>query len=491
MQQTLAIGLFVRGDPSSKDVPATIRYRAVAGRRSEKYEQLETITLDGEGWREARTAWQAPLTPAATTSDWDEWPALDDLMPWTAPGIKPNKTWVYSPHPSVLAERWRALVGEQDPDRKVQLFQETSDTKVDRSQTPLPGSDVRPHQGPFAEEKAGPPAPVRVGYRAFDRQWLIPDARLLETPRPSLWWARSPGQVFLVEQSAHAIDSGPALLFSALVPDMDHFNNRGGRALAMTHPDGTPNLAPGLLAAIGARLGRAVAVEELVAYLAAVAAHPGFTAMFSDELSTPGVRIPLTSDAELFDRAVAVGESVLWLHTFDAAAANADAGRPSGTVRYPAADARQPLSRKAVTAMPTILAHDEAAQTLSLGDGEWGPVTAAVRAYDVGGRNVLDSWFNYRKAVPGGRRTATTSPLADLHVDAWPSEWTVELIDLLTVLTRLTELEDEQRELLDEIAASELLTMHGLAAAGVRWPTERKHRSVRMPVATEGSLPAE
>ncbi len=91
----------------------------------------------------------------------------------------------------------------------------------------------------------------------------------------------------------------------------------------------------------------------------------------------------------------------------------------------------------------------------------------------------------------GLARTATTSPLADLQCDAWPSEvWTVQLIDVLTVLTRLTELEDEQRELLDEIATSELLTMHDLAAAGVRWPTERKRRSVRMPVATEGSLPA-
>jgi hypothetical protein len=127
--------------------------------------------------------------------------------------------------------------------RKRELFQETSDTKVDRDKAPLPGKDVRSHTGPFATETADPPPPVRVGFRAFDRQWLIADARLIHRPSPDLWSARLDGQVFVIEQSAHPIDSGPGLLFTGLIPDMHHFNNRGGRALPMVHPDGSPNAA--------------------------------------------------------------------------------------------------------------------------------------------------------------------------------------------------------------------------------------------------------
>ena len=83
---------------------------------------------------------------------------------------------------------------------------------------------------------------------------------------------------------------------------------------------------------------------------------------------------------------------------------------------------------------------------MHLGDGTWGPVPSAVWEYTIGGRNVIKSWFNYRKADPGGRRS---SPLENLHVASWPSEWTSEFTDLLSVLAQLTELEPSQLSLLE------------------------------------------
>jgi hypothetical protein len=99
-----------------------------------------------------------------------------------------------------------------------------------------------------------------------------------------------------------------------------------------------------------------------------------------------------------------------------------------------------------------------------------------VWAYAFGGRNVLKSWFNYRKAVPGGKKT---SPLDYVHVDTWPGEWTTELIDLITVLARLVDLEAEQANLLADILAGAVLTADGLAAEGVRWPTGPTDRKPR------------
>lgn len=125
--------------------------------------------------------------------------------------------------------------------------------------------------------------------------------------------------------------------------------------------------------------------------------------------------------------------------------------------------------------MPAGVTYDADSETLILGDGRFTGVTPAVRAYAVGGRNVIDSWVNYRKAEPGGKKT---SPLDLVHEETWPADWSRELIDLLTVLRRLTDLEPQQDALLTEILAGTTLTMDELAAAGTAWPLTKKHRAV-------------
>jgi hypothetical protein len=314
-----------------------------------------------------------------------------------------------------------------------------------------------------------------VGYRAFDRQWLIPDSRLIHRPSPPLWEARRPGQVFVVEQHAHPIADGPALVFSALIPDMDYFKgSEGGRALPFLHPDGTPNFAPGLLAGISTALGGDVATPDALAYVAGVVSHPAYTHMFADELETPGIRVPLTTDPTLWARGVALGAEVLWLHTYGATFAGAN--RPANSVRYPAGDARQPQARTAIMAMPEKMVYDKSRLVVMLGGGEFGPVGPAVWGYTVGGTNVLKSWIKYRKAEPGGKKT---SPLDHLHVEVWDPDWTTELIDLLTVLTRLVELEPAQAELLEAVLAGPLQTMESLRQAGVKWPLTAADRKPR------------
>jgi len=266
-------------------------------------------------------------------------------------------------------------------------------------------------------------------------------------------------------------------MFSALIPDMDHFKgSEGGRTLPMLHPDGSGNTSPCLLSTLATLLDVPVTVEDLTAYIAAAVAHPAFVGRFTDELTTPGIRVPITSDPVLWTQAVDVGRQVVWLHTYGDAFADKGAGRPVGNVRFPAGDPRQPQSLTAVTGMPDTIAYDVDTATVSLGDGQWGPVRPEVWAYDVGGKNVLRSWFNYRKAVPGGKKT---SPLDYVHVDVWPAEWTIEFIDLLTVLTRLVDLEAEQAKLLGDVLAGDVLTMEALAAEGVRWPAGPADRKPR------------
>jgi hypothetical protein len=94
-------------------------------------------------------------------------------------------------------------------------------------------------------------------------------------------------------------------------------------------------------------------------------------------------------------------------------------------------------------------------------------VSQQVWDYTVGGKKVIRAWFNYRKKTPTGRQT---SPLDTVHVDAWPSDWNAEFIDLLSVLTRLVRIHPDQEELLEQILDRPVASRADLTALGVRWP---------------------
>lgn len=157
-----------------------------------------------------------------------------------------------------------------------------------------------------------------------------------------------------------------------------------------------------------------------------------------------------------------LGRVVGWASTYGERFADPNAGRPAGDVRFPSGDPRRVTATAAIQAMPTAIHHDPENDTLHLGSGVFGPVPKAVWRYDVGGMGVVAKWFGYRKAVPAGRRS---SPLDDVHVSSWPSEWTGELNDLLSVLRRLVELEPAQADLLDEIVAGPLVPLGDIAGS--------------------------
>ncbi|NMM92307.1 hypothetical protein B2J88_50110 [Rhodococcus sp. SRB_17] len=474
VQQPLAIAIFVRKPNCDNNVPANIRYTAVTGKRSDKYAALQELALDSDQWRPVRTDWQAPLTPAAE-SDWDDYPALNSLFPWVAPGVKANRGWVYAPDDNILEQRWVRLHDETDLVKRAALFKDSRDSALDRAKDPLPGNDTEQKTTvPLEKSKRTKPAMVRVGYRSFDRQWLIADNRAIDQPRPHLWSARRTNQLFAIEQHAETINDGPGVVFTALIPDMHHFNNRGGRALPLLHPGGKPNLAPGLTEALAGIAGQPITADDVAAYVAGVVSHSGFTKCFSDELTTPGIRVPITTSAPLFLRAVDLGRQVIWLHTYGAAFADDSEGRPADDIRLPAGASTRVTNHAAITDMPEAITFDPDTGMITIGTtGTFGPVPEAVWAYSVGGKNVIRSWFNYRKRVPGGKKT---SPLDDIHPTSWPGDWNGEFIDLLTVLTRLVSLHADQGELLDEILSGAVASSGDLSAIGVTWPGDNKDK---------------
>ena len=313
--------------------------------------------------------------------------------------------------------------------------------------------------------------PIRYSFRSFDRQWIIPDARLINQPNPTLWKAHSPRQVYLTAPEDRTPTAGPAVSFSGLIPDLHHYHGRGGRVYPLWRDraakDPEPNIKPALLSYLGKIYGQTVKAEDMMGYLAAVIAHPAFAARFKSDLVRPGLRVPLTADAKLFAQAVALGREVIWLHSYGERFADPAAGRPKQAPRLPTESAPRIPAKGAIPSAPEPLPdemdYDPATRRLKVGNGYVENVTPEMWAYEVSGKQVLWHWFSTKPPM-GDKRPP--SPLEQIVPDGWLPEYTTDLLHLLHVLGRLIALEPRQADLLDRICASRLLSAEELRAAG-------------------------
>ncbi|MDI3407271.1 type ISP restriction/modification enzyme [Streptomyces cavernicola] len=362
-------------------------------------------------------------------------PLLDDLLPWSVAPLRLGRDWPMAPDATSLKARWTAFVRADAGERDALLRPSRSRTLI-TSVAQLPGQSSG--TGALAAESGPCPEPVRVLHGAFDEQWLLPDHRLIDAARPELWRVADAEQLFLVEPG-HVPDSGgPALVATALLPDGRSPAGRPGRVRPLfRRPGGAePNLAPGLLDALAARLGTEVRPEEVLAWCLAAARR------------TPsGCRVPLTADPDVWAHGVDLGHRILWLHL-----------RTGERPKLPGG--RRPYVRSALPARPTELLYDREEEALHIGEGRISPVPAAAWDFHVCGVRVLQLWFE-RRAWPG-----EVEGLAALRPSAWPQAWTSELLELITVLALLAELRPRQAELVRAVGSAPL-SAGALRTAGV------------------------
>ena len=486
IETPVTIALFAREPDTDENTPADLKYIALRGTFQQKMEALAKLNLGSPEFTDVRSGWSDKFMPV-TVSDWDSYPELPDFYASRFPGVKPNKTWVYAPSESVLQERWNDLITEaplesdkrRQPKQKEEelekrriKFVENRDSSIFKGKPSLPGKDTAKGTERSLEEQLKDaqdlrlvPPSVQVNYRSFDRQYLLSDPRLMSTPRPKLWEHRIPDQLFIVEQHAHYPKVGPGLYLSALIPDMDAFNNRGGRVHPALNTAGKPNLTGEAERLLTENFGEH-APAELVYYLAGITGHPGYVRTFDAELQQAGIRVPLTVDPDLWSRAVQLGKYVVWLHTYG------ERGEPlpgMDRVTDKPTDGlySMPVYEKNMgTAMPEkkptfTPGEDDIHGEIAFGASRWSNVEKAVFNYTVGGQQTIGLWAKYRLKKPIVKRS---SPLNDIVQQSWPSEWSTEFKELLCVLTHLVHLEPEQEQLLADILAGDLIPRDELAA---------------------------
>lgn len=493
VQHPVCIVLASRSPTNDPDKAARVRFRSLAkGRREAKFEELKALTLESKGWSDCPSDWRAPFLPEFA-GGWADFVPLDGVIGDCGSGVMPGRTWIIAPDADSLARRWKALIGEKDAEKRASLFHphlrggKPGDRHVGKSGTALYWpqwktlfaiskaeeyvEDADMDQRALAERSLKGEQPIPYGFRSFDRQWIIPDARVINQPNPSLWSAYSTSQIYLTAPMDRTPSNGPSLTTTSVVPDLHHYAGRGGRVFALWRdPAATEaNIAPAALAALSKALGQPVDPVDVFAYVVALLAHPAFTERFKADLIRPGLRVPLTADAALFAEAAALGREVIWLHTFGERFGE---GKTTAPPRLP--NDRKPDYPKAGAIsnkpedFPDLIEYDAAKQRLKVGTGYIDGVPPEVWAYEVSGKQVLRQWFSYRKKNRerpqiGDRRQP--SPLGNIQPDHWLPEYTSELINVLNVLGMLVELEPKQADLLTRICDSPLIPASKLATS--------------------------
>jgi Type ISP C-terminal specificity domain/N-6 DNA Methylase len=496
VQQPVCIVLASRSAQSNSSIPAKVRFQALPRvRREEKFDALGAIKLDSSAWIECPSEWRAPFLPASQGA-WATYPALEEFFIYNGSGVMPGRTWIIAPDVESLERRWEKLVHAPTNEKEILFHPHLSKGKLgDRHSTRVVKDGLPGYPAPtlpVSAEHGSCIQPVRYGFRSFDRQWIIPDNRVINRPNPELWELRSEQQVYLTAFAEESPISGPALTFTGLIPDLHHYKGSfGGRVFPLwgNRSANVPNMPPKLLSFLAERYASEVSAQDLVAYIAAIAAHPAFTSRFQDDLSTPGLRIPITSERDAFAEAVDLGRLIIWLHTFGERMTDPQKGRPAQPPRLP--PARRPSIPAAgaipqePAAMPDTINYDESKKRLQVGHGYVENVEPGMWSYEVSGKQVLLQWFSYRKAdrerpIIGDRRPP--SPLGDIQPDHWLAEYTTELINVLNVLGMLRDNEPAQEKLLEKICSGLTISSEELHEAGaLEVPLKKPKSGAKMP----------
>jgi hypothetical protein len=451
IQTPVAIAIGIRGPIASPGVPAKTWFAKIEGKtRQDKLKQLDGLAdIEGLQWQACSDEWQAPLRPPGKGTYFD-WPRVTQLFPYHTAGAVFYRSWPISESEAVLKSRWKKLAGAAGDERK-SFFKESRDRKVQytvRGKN-LPGFGQQSVEA--IDGNSDVPTPRRYAFRALDRQYAMYDFRLGDFIRPALNYLASDKQTFLIVPDSLVTARGPAALVSSLIPDQHHFRGSfGGRDVIPLYKDAQgkqPNTTKGLIKVLGDQYGSPPTVEDVACYVLAVLGGTSYAETFWNELETPGPRIPLTKDENLFQLGVKIGSKLGWLLTYGE--------------RFKSDDRKDipPGQAKSVKPVPTNpelypvkYSYNEKTALITVGDGTFGPVEPRVWNYEVSGFRVVQSWLSYRMKKRAGRKS---SPLDEIRPERWSPAFTTEFLELLWVVEELVGMDSDIKLFLEKVTAGE------------------------------------
>lgn len=458
IQTPVAIAIGVRFGAPQPEKPAVVHYtRLDADSRDEKLARIGQVDSFGMlQWQTGFSGWMQPLLPQGQ-GVYFEWPLITEIFPWQHTGVEFKRTWPMAETKDVLTRRWAALLKEEGSAR-ANLFRESGDRRISKSYLPMVGEGDRLPALSSLNAGAQPPPLVGMVFRSFDRQWMIADGRACSRPRPPLWASFGDKQVFMTSHLAGVLGVGPAATVAAYIPERHHFCGRGGKDVIplWRDPEGTQaNVTTGLLEALAEVYAEPPSAEDLFAYAYAVLATPKYVDRFSEELTVPGPRLPITRDISLFKEAVKIGRELVYLHTYGErfATANKKAGVAKGAARLHIGIPDVP------NGYPEDFTYNAATRELRVGSGVVADVAPEVFNFTVSGFDVVKSWLSYRMRSGAGKKS---SALDDIRPDRWTVGMSQELLQLLWMLEHTLASYALLADLFERIIASPVFVAHDL-----------------------------
>lgn len=436
----VTIGIGVRnGRARQIGHPCDVQYVRVPGNRDQKLDWLRSHAFNEVDFTHVPGANIDVMTPVSDAGYWT-WPDLEQLLPLSVNGSKAGRTWVVAPAKRTLLDRLRVLKDNVGNSRG-ELFKDSpTGRKVDTQSRSsiMPGDwNTTP-----IRDMADSPTLKLLGFRSFDREWIVADPRFLDRPGQA-WSLAGDAQVFLGTLTSTKLGKGPALVATAHVPDLHYFRGSYGAKdivpLWRDQSARSPNLGVKARAALQEVLGT-LKPDDLFAYIYGLSGTPAFTAKFSEPLleQKGHIHVPITKDRELFDEVAAFGRELLHWHMF---------GERYGTKKLTAAA----KVSTPITGQPDSFRYHVPTMELAVGTGKLANVSPEVWAFEVSGLKVLQSWLDNRSASGSGR---TSSPLDALRYKEW--EFTEELLLVISILQHTVDVTPDAQGLLDKVLTGDV-----------------------------------
>ncbi len=189
-----------------------------------------------------------------------------------------------------------------------------------------------------------------------------------------------------------ATGAGPAIWCHSNLPDRHAFSGRGGYAFPLkdNRPGYGPwNIAPDLLAGLALNYGTTIRAEDVFDAILALLSAKSYTLRFAVDLEDTFPHIPFPADHTVFEEAVAVGQKIRAVQTFQ---------RKPGTAYLTSTTARI----QTAPAGP-LKAGRRLNDTFCLcedGTGLVSGVSDAVWNFSVSGYRVFPRWLDGREGLP-------------------------------------------------------------------------------------------
>jgi hypothetical protein len=236
-------------------------------------------------------------------------------------------------------------------------------------------------------------------------------------------------QIYLTSLLTNVLGLGASVTISEEIPDLHYFSGRGAKDVIplWRNSEATEaNITQGVLDVINNTLNIDISPEDFFAYCYGILATPEYVKKFWNELETLGPRIPITQNADLFQKVVAMGRRLIWLHTYGERFI--PEGKKAG--RVPPGKARCIVGTPTtVENYPEEFSYDAKTQELKVGQGIFANVRPEIWEFSISGLEVVKSWLAYRMKKGAGKKS---SPLDDIRPQNW--QFDDELLDLRWVL---------------------------------------------------------